>query len=161
PSPHSLISLHTSLTHPTPHSFPTRRSSDLNPNPMPKTQKRIPISSNRWPSIPRKLTCDRSGSFRFASPPTSEEDWPKAHVVRAMTAATAPATIFPIRHPWDATLASQMRIGIPPDENLSDVHEFKSHIPVHSMTKRSLPERQGAHCRSSEHASTARLEKDC
>src|SRR5437870_4443423 len=126
----------------------------------PKTQKRIPISSNRWPSIPRKLTCDRSGSFRFASPPTSEEDWPKAHVVRAMT-ATAPATIFPIRHPWDATLASQMRIGIPPDENLSDVHEFKSHIPVHSMTKRSLPERQGAHCRSSEHASTARLEKDC
>src|SRR5437879_12632457 len=75
--------------------------------------------------------------------------------------AKAPATIFPIRHPWDATLASQMRIGIPPDENLSDVHEFKSHIPVHSMTKRSLPERQGAHCRRSEHASTARLEKDC
>jgi hypothetical protein len=36
-----------------------------------------------------------------------------------------------------------MRIGIPPDENLSDVHEFKSHIPVHSMNQTLLARAPG------------------
>src|SRR5260370_35980791 len=35
----------------------------------PKMQTRIRIVSRLWPSIPRKETCDRSGSFSPASPP--------------------------------------------------------------------------------------------
>src|SRR6185436_10157122 len=38
-------------------------------------QKTIPISSRVCPSIPRNLTCDKSGSFNAASPPPC--DWAK------------------------------------------------------------------------------------
>src|SRR2546430_14387782 len=76
-------------------------------------------------------------------PISKKKDGQRARVVRTMP-PPPPATIFPIRHPWDATLASQMRIGIPPDENLSDVHEFKSHIPVHSMNQTLLTRAPGS-----------------
>ena len=41
------------------------------PNISPKTQNRIPTNSRVWPSVPRKRTWERSGSFRLASPPAA------------------------------------------------------------------------------------------
>src|SRR5215467_577218 len=84
------------------------------PNARPKIQNRIPISSSLCPSIEslRKLTEDKSGSFRLASPPSV--GWARAAVAPVTAKANAPAKVLAKRHPWDAALASQVRIKEPP-----------------------------------------------
>src|SRR5215472_4439963 len=41
------------------------------PKARPNKQKRMPKRRSVWPSMPRKLTWERSGSFKLASPPAS------------------------------------------------------------------------------------------
>src|SRR5256885_1482512 len=55
------------------------------PKPRPSKQNRIPIKSSLCPSTPRKVICERSGSLRLASPPTSPA-WAKAADARLSTA---------------------------------------------------------------------------
>src|ERR1700752_1203744 len=80
----------------------------------PKTQNKMPNSSSLWPSTPRKLTCERSGSLRLASPPASSLDW--AGALKAVTRLTAPAAApnFAIRHAEDRALLSQVRMKTAP-----------------------------------------------
>src|SRR5437588_9402659 len=40
----------------------------VSPKAKPNKQKRIPKSKSLWPSMPRKVTWERSGSFKLASP---------------------------------------------------------------------------------------------
>src|SRR5579864_7642001 len=79
-------------------------------------QKRIPIISNLWPSMPRNETEERSGSFRPASPLASEAGWAQAAEAPKViiTAAVADARFHTKRHPRDTSSASQMRIADPP-----------------------------------------------
>src|SRR5271167_1292711 len=92
-------------------------------------QKTIPIISSLCPSIPKKETEDRSGSFNPASPPTSEAGWATAaDAAKATKAATAAARLRAKRHPSDTRSASQVRIGNPPliEERYKDDYGFRS-----------------------------------
>ena len=82
------------------------------PNPRPNRQNRIPISSSLWPSIRplRKLTEDRSGSFKLASPPTSWAGCANAAAAVNIKMDVKAAVFLMRRHPWDAILASKVRI---------------------------------------------------
>src|SRR6202171_4373570 len=89
------------------------------PKMSPKMQKRIPIVSSLWPSMPRNETWERSGSFRPASPPAVfGVDWARTAVplnnIRA--AQTAPA--FANRPRSGRTPARQVRISDPPSRIL-------------------------------------------
>src|SRR5579862_5835848 len=80
-------------------------------------QNRIPIMSSLWPSTPRNETEERSGSFRLASPPASEEGCANAEALKVMTERIAATVVTPCRvkrHPRDTRSASQVRIGNPP-----------------------------------------------
>src|SRR5271170_1138069 len=92
-------------------------------------QKIIPIISSLCPSMPRKETEERSGSFRPASPPTSEAGWAKAADAAKVTkAATAVARFWAKQHPRDTRSASQVRIGNPPliENDIKDDYGFRS-----------------------------------
>src|SRR5438445_13432924 len=90
------------------------------PKMSPKMQNKIPIVSSLWPSMPRNEFCERSGSFRPASPPTvSGADCARAAVpfnnIRA--AHTAPALANRLRS--EPTPASQVDISDPPSRILN------------------------------------------
>src|SRR6266550_972429 len=103
----------------------------VNPKPRPSKQNRIPIKSKRCPSKPRNVTCERSGSLRLASPPTSPA-WAKATDARLST-ANAGVRILANRHALDATLASQKRMGSSRDENFyQDDYVSRDNSPSHS-----------------------------
>src|SRR6266550_1258604 len=127
----------------------------VNPKPRPSKQNRIPIKSKRCPSKPRKVICERSGSLRLASPPTSPA-WAKAADARLST-ANAGVKILANRHALDATLASQKRMGSSRDENFyQDDYVSRDNSPSHSTLFRTqLGELSHAYC-NPEHASTAR-----
>src|SRR5579864_4991101 len=103
-------------------------------------QNRIPTMSNLWPSMPRNETEERSGSFRPASPPASGAGWAKAADAPRMTTARIDATVvarvWATRHPRDATLASQVRIGKPPliENDYKDDYGFRSSTGKRSST---------------------------
>src|SRR5580693_4737407 len=84
------------------------------PKMRPNTQKTMPKSSSLCPSIPRNETCERSGTFRAASPPASCADV-AAPVSRAKKAAAE--LHLANLHPKDQALASQVRIKILHEEN--------------------------------------------
>src|SRR5579871_5779362 len=77
------------------------------PKMRPKTQKTMPKSSSLCPSIPRNETCERSGTFRAASPPASCAA--VAAPVRRARKAAAELHLANL-HPKDQALASQVRI---------------------------------------------------
>src|SRR5580658_5210706 len=130
------------------------------PNPSPAMQKRIPIISSLWPSMPRNDTEDRSGSFRPASPPASGADWAAAadapRVTNASTATDRP------RAKRDTRLASQVRIASPPLMKIYIRMTTGSGYldPAHRSSD-AQKRASAAYGRSSEHASTARLEQGC
>src|SRR6266436_8162747 len=102
------------------------------PKMSPKMQNKIPIVSSLWPSMPRNEICERSGSFRPASPPTvSGADWARAAVpfnnIRA--AHTAPALVNRLRS--ERTPASQVDISDPPSRILNpvDARSFDLALP--------------------------------
>src|SRR5439155_10245791 len=70
------------------------------------------------PSVPRNCTCDKSGSFRLASPPTSPLGWAKAAAPVSVTKVKVAANVLANRHPRDARFAIQMRMGILQGKNL-------------------------------------------
>src|ERR1044071_5772165 len=72
-------------------------------------QNRMPIISSRWPSIPRKLTDERSGSLRFASPLACSA-WANA-AGATRTERIAKAENFNIRDQQDARLRGQLRMA--------------------------------------------------
>ena len=85
------------------------------PKARPRTQKRSPIISRRWPSTPRNDTEDKSGSFSAASPPASlagsavcASAWPAVRSYGAIRAADS----FTRRDPTDARYTFQVRIKI-------------------------------------------------
>src|SRR5256885_4116612 len=103
----------------------------VKPKPRPSRQNRIPNKSSLCPSTPRNVTCERSGSLRLASPPTSPA-WAKAADARLST-ANAGVRILANRHALDATLASQKRMGSSRDENFNqDDHVSRDNSPSHS-----------------------------
>src|SRR5271154_4679154 len=85
----------------------------------------MPISSNLCPSIApfKKLTEERSGSFKLASPPTSSLPCAKAGapLSSAKTPAAAPPNLVglhsrPKSHSRDQPFASQVFINDPPSK---------------------------------------------
>src|SRR5215469_2424394 len=81
------------------------------PNSSPNTQNKMPISSSLWPSIPpRKLTWERSGSLRLASPLGDSDGWAKAVEVAIRIRETTEAAVLRIRGPTDTTVAIQVSI---------------------------------------------------
>src|SRR6266853_3792081 len=112
----------------------------VNPKPRPNTQNTIPIKSSLCPSTPRKVTCERSGSLRLASPPTSPPGWAKAADARLNTASVG-IRILVSRHALDATLASQKRMESSRDENFyQDDYVSRDNSPSHSTLRTQLGE---------------------
>src|SRR5215469_13686637 len=97
------------------------------PNPSPKIQKKIPIMSKRWPSMPRKVTDERSGSFRLASPLTCSgcASAAEAKTVRKENASATKPIVLGQR---DAKLADQMRMVIPPNLQLTEYNGSKASL---------------------------------
>src|SRR2546427_915168 len=93
----------------------------------------IPKSKSLWPSIPRNVTWDRSGSFKPASPPAS---WARAEaaVSSVKTAAATPNLVsLELR---DRAFASQVRIRNPPCINRLSGKNFPGEsIPAHSLDR--------------------------
>src|SRR5215467_5852731 len=130
------------------------------PNPNPKIQKKIPIMSKRWPSTPRKVTDERSGSLRLASPPTCSgcASAAEAKTVRDESVSPTTPTIFAQR---DAKLADQMRMVIPPNlqqyrniTGLDRVSAAKFALPVQTRNAAALRSRQHNTFRSTESAAS-------
>src|SRR6266436_3595931 len=89
------------------------------PKSRPKTQNRSPIMRSLWPSIPpRKLTVERSGSLRAASPPpVSPPDCAKAAAEQERKKAKNQVDVLRIRQPKDVAVAIQVRIEESSDMN--------------------------------------------
>ena len=119
----------------------------------------IPIRSNLWPSIfPRKVTEERSGSLRLASPPVSAVGWANAAVALSRVRAAAAVKILKQPNALDASVASRMRMwssGIRArvriDYVLCPIFRASGTERLWKAPRNALPE--------SEHASTARLEQ--
>src|SRR5436190_17914248 len=93
--------------------------------------------------MPRNKTCERSGSFRLASPPTSWADWAKAAVAPELRMAIAAATVLITIDVWanwqpqDTAFASQVRIGFLRYENY-----FGTITCLGTATRRTAPTRR-------------------
>src|SRR5271170_5901870 len=115
----------------------------------PNTQKTMPKRSSLWPSIPRKLTCERSGTFKAASPPASSAADAAAPVKRLRTAAAT----LPLANllPRDQALASQVRIKNPPSRKIGfRVDRRPAHsFPAHYLVRQPLFSGGGWPCRIS------------
>src|ERR1700719_4163311 len=84
----------------------------VSPNSNPNTQITIPYSSNWCPLIPRNETCDKSGNFRFASPPTScagNKPPPSSTVI------VAAANFLLIPRPVDLAVSNETLMNSPPN----------------------------------------------
>src|SRR5579863_5167941 len=130
------------------------------PKPNPKIQNRIPIMSSLCPSIPRNDTEERSGSLRLASLPASSADWANALDAHKVNRATAAVRSLPKPRLRNTVFASQVRMRVLPElERFKNDNWFSSCVRTHGKS-RALPKgRRGNHGRSSEHASTARLNR--
>src|SRR5512132_743260 len=86
------------------------------PNSRPAAQKANPISSRVWPSVPRKLTDERSGRRRPASPAASAGASGDAIAteVNANTAALGATALA------ERQAVSQVRIRNPPHVFIRD-----------------------------------------
>src|SRR5262252_2308311 len=101
----------------------------MRPKHKPAKQISKPKSRSLWPSKPRKETFERSGNFKFASPPASWPDCATAQgAVRKNIASTEEAlknkspaaaeTLSRELHPFDQALLSQVCIYDPPEDSL-------------------------------------------
>src|SRR5579871_563372 len=83
------------------------------PKPSPNRQNRMPIRSSLWPSIAplKKVTCERSGSFSEASPP-SPAGWAKAVAVPKVRSAAAAEILVAMRRVKNAAVARKVRIEV-------------------------------------------------
>ncbi|SPF41318.1 exported hypothetical protein [Candidatus Sulfotelmatobacter kueseliae] len=93
------------------------------PKAYPNRQKKMPISSRLCPLMAkaplRKLTLERSGSFRAASPPAgSLAGWAKA-AAAPMVKSAAVATIFVAVRRKKAALDRIVRIKTPPKDDIA------------------------------------------
>src|SRR5215469_7171017 len=123
------------------------------PNPSPKMQKKIPIMSKRWPSMPRKVTDERSGSFRLASPLTCS-GCARAAEAKTVRNENASATKPIVLGQRGAKLADQMRMVIPPKLELTEYNGSKSESPRQNLRSRhkrgTLPHSEADSTRRSE-----------
>src|SRR5579871_2284094 len=140
------------------------------PKPSPNRQNRMPIRSSLWPSIAplKKVTCERSGSFSEASPP-SPAGWAKAVAVPKVRSAAAAEILVAMRRVKNAAVARKVRIEVLRYKNgfkeLQNVFRFclpeacpSSRLRYQGATA-STPNRSWRlGFRNSEHASTARPE---
>src|SRR5260221_10459308 len=76
----------------------------------------MPKSSSLWPSIPRKETLERSGSFRLASPPASSA---RAEAAPSSVSTAPAAPNLANLQLRDQAFASQVSIQNPPLVNRS------------------------------------------
>src|SRR5882762_3421106 len=83
----------------------------VNPNSNPNTQITIPYSSNWCPLIPKNETCDKSGSFRFASPPTSCAG---SNAPPSKSNIAAAANFLLIPRPEDLAFSNETLMNFPP-----------------------------------------------
>src|SRR6266403_1984986 len=81
------------------------------PKPKPKMQITMPKSRSLWPSMPRKETWERSGSFKLASPPASSA---RAEAAPSKDRAAAVAPNLANLQLNDQAFASQISIQNPP-----------------------------------------------
>src|SRR5580692_6509709 len=84
----------------------------VRPKARPNTQNKIPKSSNRWPSIPRKVTEDKSGNLRLASPPTDSGAGCACVTAAHKTIADAiTVALHAARHPLDHKRDQRLKIA--------------------------------------------------
>src|SRR6478672_7970138 len=104
------------------------------------------IISSLWPSTPRKLACDRSGSFKLASPPAaSGAFWASAPAALTAIIITTAARVFAGPQTMDAKDANLVRIRF-----LQGRFKGSSRVwtPPPASTAGALwPSRPGAPCR--------------
>src|SRR5580658_2408572 len=92
-------------------------------------QNKMPKSSSLWPSMPRKFTNDKSGSFKLASPPGA---WASAGACANAAAAPKsitknPATDFnALRQKLERLSEGKVRIKKPPVRRWSHVWQDRS-----------------------------------
>src|SRR5260370_27728526 len=99
----------------------------------------MPKSKSLWPSMPRKVTWDKSGSFKLASPPGSSAT-ADAAPISVSTAAVAPNLMnLP---PRDQALASHTLIHFPPLLIPSPRKVFPRGIVSGTLVRPSAPERE-------------------
>src|SRR5216684_3444520 len=89
------------------------------PKPKPKIQITMPKSRSLWPSIPRKVTWERSGNFKLASPPGSSARAEAAPSKERTAAAAANLANLQLN---DQAFASQVSI---PKSSVD--HSFRWH----------------------------------
>src|ERR1700758_3939282 len=129
------------------------------PKRRPRMQKMMPNRSSLCPSVPKNGTLERSGTLSAASPPTSSAGWAKAEREPSVSTARTAAKLLASRHPEDAAVAIQGHMRVLQNESfIRDDNVFKAQPSGRRAPDVPLSERRRAHCRSSEHASTARLE---
>src|SRR5271163_2720627 len=103
----------------------------------------MPISSNLCPSIApfKKLTEERSGNFKLASPPTSSLLCPKAAAPLISASAAAPPNFAALkRRPSppkrDPPFASQVFINDPPSKvRVQGRHRSLESLPAHQFDR--------------------------
>ncbi len=86
----------------------------------------IPRSKSLWPSMPRNVTWDKSGSFRLASPPASSARADAA--LRSVSTAAAAPNLMNLS-PRDHALASHTLIHFPP----SLIRSTRKYFPAESL----------------------------
>src|ERR1019366_9072392 len=90
------------------------------PKSRPRPQKMRPIDKSLWPSMPQKLTEERSGNFRLASPPTSEDcakaELEKAKTLRKMAVDNKERCIASTGFDSRRTVACHVDIEFPPGD---------------------------------------------
>src|ERR1700730_2522763 len=96
----------------------------VKPKMSPKMQKRIPKSRSLWPSMPKKVTWERSGSFKLASPPASGACAQAARALRGSRASAAP--------PFNRRRA-EGRQDVPPNVRRRAALKTNNQSPTNSM----------------------------
>src|SRR5713226_1325185 len=91
----------------------------------------MPKSSSWWPSIPRNVTWERSGSFRLASPPASSA---RAEAAPSNVSTAAALPNLANLHLKDQAFASQVSI---PKSSVD--HSFKWHSQGNCLPEQPIP----------------------
>src|SRR5260370_24861375 len=92
-------------------------------------QMTMPKSRSLWPSMPRKVTWDRSGSFKLASPPASSA---RADAAVSNVSARAAAPNLVNLQLRDQAFATQVSIHDPPQIIRSQGNSFRARrLPSH------------------------------
>src|ERR1700722_4066992 len=115
----------------------------------------------------RNVTCERSGSFRAASPPASGAGWARAVAAPTVSRVARAKDFFrkaeTTRRPRNAAVARQVRIMSPPIGRFQEyTNVFRYSLPTkHLASEHACAAYARKDRRNSEHASTAKPTTEC